>query len=316
MTNLIIGIDGGGTKTEYLLSDLDGHVLNTVLHAPTSLSASGLGQAAFNLREGIRLLLEEQKEPDIAIMVMAVAGLDTMRERDAATQVFGEILSSWAIHRLVLINDGIAALVNATEQTPAIVLIGGTGASCIGRNQAGQTYKVSGLDYLLADEGSGYDAGRLSIRAAVQSYDGRGLKTKLEQTVFEHFHVTTASALKNEVYSPQITKNEVASFAKDCIDLAKKGDQVAQAIIDYCLDQLVLNVVTVAHQLNFHQQVFDLVVTGSFVRRLANEFTPKLKARLPLAKLITSEKTPAYGSLQIAQKILAGEDIKQFEVFD
>ena len=315
MTEYLVAIDGGGTKTEYLLADLDGQVVKTITHGPTNITAGSLGQAAYNLREGMRLLLEGQSDYQIASLVMAVAGLDTPKDRQAATSVFREILDTDKIRQFLIVNDAVAALINGTSELPAVVLVAGTGASCLGKNARGQMVKVSGLDYLLADDGSGYDAGRLTLKAAVQSTDGRGQKTKLQELVFSHFGVENVFELKDEIYSPLISKEEVASFAADCLELARQGDSVARAIIDYCQGQLLLDVQAVAARLGFADEDFTLIPCGSFLLAMISEFRELLQTKLPHARLVHPDKTPVYGSLEIAKRLHAGENVNNFDIF-
>lgn len=313
MTSYLVAIDGGGTKTDYLLSDLNGQVIKQLSHSPTSLTTNGIGIAAFNLREGMRLLFEGIPTGEIAVLVIAVAGLDTREENDQAHTIFSEVLNTFPFGQLKLINDSMAALANGSQAKQAIILIGGTGSNCLGYNQS-QIKKVSGLDYVLTDEGSGYDAGRLALRAAVRSFDGRGPKSLLEGLVFDHFQVKKASQLKAKVYNPVLTKAEMASLAQECHQAMKAGDSVATAIINYCLDELLLNVQTVAQQLALADQAFDLVIAGSFITNLSDLFHQKLSLKLPQARLIVPEQLPVFGALKIAQQIHAGQDCRQYDL--
>ncbi|MBQ6436547.1 hypothetical protein IJJ27_03235 [bacterium] len=314
MNQYLVAIDGGGTKTEYLLTDLEGKTIKSVTHGPTNVTAGLLGQAAYNLREGMRVLLEDLEDYRLEAVVIATAGVDTAKDQASARQVFAELLPMENIGQLVVINDAMAAMVNAGDQRPAMVLIGGTGVSCVGQNQAGAWCKVSGLDYLLADEGSGYDAGRLALRAAVQSADGRGPKSKLEVAVLQHFEVEDIYALKDEIYSPLIGKEQIASLAIETLQLAREGDQVAHSIIDYCIKQQLLCVTTVCQELEFGESEFQLIPTGSFLLNLLPEFEAQLAVQVPQAKVVRLETTPVYGSLAIAQKILQGAQIEEFDL--
>ncbi|MBQ6449304.1 hypothetical protein IJJ08_00150 [bacterium] len=314
MTPRIIAIDGGGSKTDYLLADLEGHVVRTLTGGPTSVSANNLGQAGYNLREGIHQLLENETETTVKIATIAVAGLDTRKDMTSAEKVFGEVLSDWSLERLTLVNDSVAALVNGTTRRPALVLIAGTGTNCFGWTTTGRTHRVSGLDYLLSDEGSGYDAGRLAIKAAVRSFDGRSPQTSLQRVVFEHFEVETAGQLKDEIYSPQITKDEVAALAQSVIQQARGGDRTAQQILEYCLGQLIVNVQTVARKLQIESQEFGLVIAGNFLLALEPQFRHFLEQTHLHAYVINPGTQPVYGSLTIAQKLLAGAPIDDYQI--
>lgn len=314
MKQVLIGVDGGGSKTEYLLADLDGTVKKNLIGLPVSVTADSLGQAAYNLRDGLRQLLSDEKDVTIAVLTLAVAGLDTKRDLQDARLAFTDILHEWKIEHLTVVNDGVAVLASATKKRPAIVVVGGTGANCLGFGENGQTVRVSGLDYLLADEGSGYDAGRLAIKAVVRSLDGRGQSTQLEKTILEHFGVKSVGALKDVVYAPTLNKEEVASFAQLCVDAKNHGDQVAGGIITYCLNQLTLNVRAVAQKLDCEKREFYLVPAGGFLLALLDDFQQQLREAGLSWRLTKPTQSPAYGALKIAQQIQAGKEERHFQV--
>jgi N-acetylglucosamine kinase-like BadF-type ATPase len=307
----LIGIDGGGTKTEYLLSDLSGKILAQLTHAQTNLSVSGVGLAAFNLHEGIRQLLENHDHGEITVLVLALAGLDTNQDRNQVQEVLLQTFQTWPIKQLILVNDTMAALVNGTLAKQAVVLIGGTGSNCFGYNHHRQHCFVGGLGHLLTDEGSGYDAGRLTLKAVAMAEDGRTCPSMLKDKVFTHFGVTQVSQLKEKVYNPPLTKAEIAALAKPTVKAMHEGDQLACVIINYCLKQLLLSVETIVRRLKLNHE-FDLVVSGSFLLHLLPEFTQILQPALPQAKLIKITTRPVYGSLRIAQAILSGTSPQHF----
>lgn len=303
----LVGIDSGGTKNEVLVADLEGNILNRIANQNSGFSASDVGLSALSMRESLRIALESLPEKPIAVLVCGLAGLDTKDEARTSRPILEEVLSSWQIDQLVLLNDAALALANGTNSQNAIVLVGGTGSNCLGYNTQGQQAKAGGLNFALSDDGSGFDAGRLALKAAVKSLDGRGPKTVLEKMVFNFFHINTLAQLKNQVYHPLINKKEIAALAPLVIQAYGDGDSVATGIINYCLDRLVEHVVAVATKLHFHQQAFDLILTGSFLLNLVEEFNQVLVKQLPLAQIVSKDQAPVYGAIKIAQRIYAGE---------
>ncbi len=303
----LIGIDGGSSKNEILVTNSQGKVLRRSDNRSSGLSNNNLGLAAFSLRELLRIALEGLPELPIKVIVYGIAGLDTKEEERTSRPVFTEILSSWTINKFILLNDAVLALVNGTTAKNAIVLVGGTGSNCLGRNDQGHCAKSGGLNFALSDDGSGFDAGRLALKAAIKSLDGRGPHTSLQKSVFEALHAKNLSQLKNQIYNPLISKTEIASLAPLVVKAYHDGDPVATGIVDYCIQRLLEHVLAVARHLQLTDKPFDLVLAGSFLLNLIPEFTAQLEKTLPLAVIVSKDTAPVYGAIKIAQKIASGE---------
>ena len=309
----LVGIDSGGTKTEVLVTDLQGNVLKRTNRIKTSATSEDLGLTAFSIREDLRLSFEELEKAPIDVLVLGLAGLDTKEEVINAQKVLREVLQDWQIKNLLVFNDSVMALANGTTAANAIVLIGGTGSNCLGHNDKGQKAKSGGLNWALSDDGSGFDAGRLALRAAVKSADGRGLKSILEKEVFTALKVNSVNELKNLVYRPLINKREMAALAPIVTTSAEKGDAVARKIIDYCLNELTIHVLAVAKKLDLQDKVFDLVVAGAFALHLLPQLKEKLTHFLPKIKLVSADEAPVYGAIKIAQQFMAGQSIEKWQ---
>jgi N-acetylglucosamine kinase-like BadF-type ATPase len=238
MSEYVLAVDGGGTKTHVVCADLSGAVVGEGMSGPASLTALSPGAASYNVREAVRQSLASLPEgTPIKSLVMGLAGMDTPEEEAVARPIFTDVLASFQIGHIQLLNDTIIALENGTEAADALVLISGTGSNCYGRNSAGQTAKAGGMDYLLTDQGSGYAIGRAVLRFAVKSFDGRIGKTALEPLVCEHFRIKTIAELKNKVTTPPLTKTEVAELTQVCLRAFDQGDERAKSIFKYVVNE-------------------------------------------------------------------------------
>lgn len=303
MQKLFIGIDGGGTKTDVISTDEQLHEYGHGSSGPTNLTSTTVGAASFNLKEAVRQALENAPaEREIVAAVMGLAGMDTDREYEVALKTFMDILRPFGIENFTLVNDSMIALANGTDNPNAVILISGTGSICVGRNSLGKVTKTGGMDYLLTDQGAGYDIGRHVLREAVKSYDGRRPKTILEELVCTHFSISDIGHLKTEVYNPPLSKIEVAELSQLCSKAYETGDEAAKEIFEWIEDELVLNVKTVLRKLELEHSTTDVVFSGSVLKidhvqaavkkRLINEF--------PELSFVVPEKSPVYGALKMA----------------
>lgn len=299
----LLAVDGGGTKTKVLCADLDGNVVGEGLAGPTNLTATSVGAASFNLREGIRQATQGLAEGwTIKRMVMGLAGMDTSSEYNKAHKIFNEALGEYQIQEVKLINDIEIALESGTSKADAVALIAGTGSNCFGRNAEGKEVKVGGMDFLLTDQGSGYAIGRAVLRSAVKSYDGRIERSLLEQMVCEHFHLPSIGELKDAVYNPMLSKAEIAELTAVCVEAFNQGDAVARSILDHNIDELYMMVDTVMTKLDMASRQVDVVFVGgiSKVQYIADRLTEKVRSLCPGVTIITPDQEPVYGALKMA----------------
>lgn len=304
MKKVFIGIDGGGTKTDVICTDESQVVLGTGSSGPTNLTSTTVGAASFNLKEAVRQALENipQEDREVVSAAMGLAGLDTEREYEVAYKTFTDILKPFGITKFSLVNDSWVALANGTDNPNALILISGTGSICWGRNAAGATVKTGGMDYLLTDQGSGYDIGRHVLREAVKSYDGRRPKTKLEELVCKHFGIRSIEHLKTEVYSPVLSKIEVAELAQLCSVAYSEGDTAAKEIFEWSQKELLLLSRTVITRLGLEKVAADVVLAGAILGlpHVQDAVRAQLLSEFPQLTFIIPEKPPVYGALKMA----------------
>lgn len=299
----ILAVDGGGTKTKVVCCDQDGTVIGEGISGPTNLTATSVGAASFNLREGIRQATENLSTGwTVTRMVMGLAGMDTKQEHDNAIEVFSEVLGQYPISEFELVNDIVIALASGTDKPNAVALIAGTGSNCYGRNEHGQEKKVGGMDFLLTDQGSGYAIGRAVLRAAVKSFDGRAEHTLLEEVVQKHFQIASLEELKNKIYNPLISKPEVAALSPLCVQAFEQGDQTAKQILEYQTGELYNMISTVLLALKIDQVDVDIVFTGGVnqISFVAENLRQKLTALAPESNLVIPDKEPVYGAIRLA----------------
>jgi N-acetylglucosamine kinase-like BadF-type ATPase len=305
MTEYLIGVDGGGTKTDGLCADTAGHVLTRATTGPTSLTATTLGMASMNLVETFRQLTTELiGEIYFPKVVIGIAGLDTPDEKQRAEDVFREALSGYRIGSLTIVNDIQLVLAAGAKCDNCIALIAGTGSQCFGRTADSRTARTSGMDFLLADQGSGYEIGRMVLRAATCSYDGRTQRSLLEELTLKHFEVTEFDELKSKVYFPVLNKAQVAELAKVCVEAYQLHDPVAQEIMQQVTKDLIKMADAVIRRLQLTKETTDLLCSGSIARLpfIFEQIKTTLIARYPALNVTVLDQEPAYGAIQMAYK--------------
>lgn len=298
-----LAADGGGTKTQVWCADASGKVVGEGNSGPTNLTATSVGAASFNLREGIRQAVAGlPPQPHFECLCIGLAGLDVASEEATAHQVFQQAVAEYQIGELLLVNDAVIGLESQAERPDAVVLIAGTGSACWGRNAAGQTAKAGGLDYLLSDQGSGYWLGHQVLRAAVASYDGTGPTSLLQQLVCDKFHVPNAAELKTAVYNPALSKSEVAECALLCSDALDQNDEVAQQLFNQVTQDLCTMLQSVISRLGLDSTPTDVVLVGSITQLpvVHQPLVAWISEHFPQVSFPHQDHPPVFGALKLA----------------
>jgi N-acetylglucosamine kinase-like BadF-type ATPase len=158
-----LGIDGGGSKTAFLLVDEYYNEISHLHTGPSNHLSIGNDAAREAIARGISQLSER---PDIICAGFAGAG------RPESVNFYKEVLHSIVPEAQVIIeSDAFISSIGAIGIDPGILLIAGTGSIVIGRDKDRAMFRVGGWGPYFGDEGSGFWIGREAIRAALRSID-------------------------------------------------------------------------------------------------------------------------------------------------
>jgi len=304
----VLAIDGGGSKTTVWCSDLAGKVVGEFKCGPMSLAATTEKQAVANLHEAVEESTKTLgKHITFEQVVLGLAGVDTQQELEDAQELFRKALEEkYIIKEFTLVNDIFIALESGTSSLNAVCLISGTGSNCFGRCSMGETAKTGGMDYLLSDQGSGFDIGQQVLRAAVKSYDGRSKKTLLEKLLCEHFKIESIEDVKDKVYNPRLNKTQIAQISQLCFQARELHDTIANEIINKALDDLCEMVATVLRRLELSQADTDVVLVGGIATDpyMKQHLELRLKQHFRKLQFIVPEHPPVYGAMQLALRMV------------
>ncbi|NLP12074.1 hypothetical protein GX408_16870 [bacterium] len=226
---MVIGVDGGGTKTVGVLVDSEGHVLARAVTESSNFQVVGgdaLGRVISDLVN--QLLTNAGQRQPVVHLYAGLAGAG----RPADRQTIITVLESKKLAKKITVDtDAAAALAGAFAGGPGIIVISGTGAICFGKDRRGEFYRCGGWGYLLGDEGSGYYIGQQALIAALKDWDGRGVKTCLRSAIEQKYGIRSIDLLISSIYSGKIDRTEIASLAPLVFDKRAEGDEAAMNII-------------------------------------------------------------------------------------
>lgn len=263
MNELVIGIDGGGTRTRAILADGAGKTLGAGEAGTSNPLVHGVEAAQRELEHAIARAFENAKlsRHKVAAMCMGLGGAGRAREQQALVAWARETLAE----RVEVVNDGQIVLAAGTPENWGVAVIAGTGSLAWGRNRAGETARAGGWGYLMGDEGSAFDLARQALRAATQFADGRGDETQLLDAILEFWNLSAPQDLVARVYRSGLTHTDIAQLAPSVVQCAERGDGVAKRLVVEAAEALARGVAAVSHTLELSSAPFPLALTGGLI---------------------------------------------------
>ena len=224
----LMGIDGGGTKTHGVLTDIRGRILAQCFVGATNPNDVTLPVAVERLTELTEGLLREaglseECLPNTSMFFGIAGGINygpalesSLRERFPEAEA------------LTVRSDIHILLSGEIPEGDGACIICGTGSACFLR-RGDEVIRIGGWGYLLDSGGSGYDIGRDALEAALRHFDGRGEVTILSALLAEHLGGAVNTRI-TDIYREG--KPYIAACAPLVFHAARQGDPVAEAILN------------------------------------------------------------------------------------
>jgi N-acetylglucosamine kinase-like BadF-type ATPase len=198
-----LGIDGGGSKTAFVLEDESGKIIGRAETGPSNWLSAGKEEAGRNIAAGIQQL---NSVPDVVGCGFAGAG------RPEGIQFYKDSLSALLPKAQIFVDtDAFISYIGAIGLEPGILLIAGTGSIAIGRRADGSMIRVGGWGPIFGDEGSGFWIGREGIQAALRAYDA-GEEADFVSSVCEQLQLNSITDAASAWKSGALTVRSVASL--------------------------------------------------------------------------------------------------------
>lgn len=306
MPSIVVGVDGGATKTRVIVANAEGEELAT-LTGTASAVRPGEAQHSADVIErlvGEALAACDREDETPEAVCIGVAGVG----RDAEYSAFMAALSKRPLaEELVVLPDFFVALEDAFGDDAGIVLIAGTGSVAYGRGPAGKMARCGGWGPACGDEGSGAWIGRRALSVITGSADGREPETALLGVVLTHLEMESADELV--AWGSTATPGQLAQLANVVTTVAVTGDQRATSLCTLACEELVLHVRTLARHLFADERAAvpvalagGLFERGSYLRTIVET---RLRSAVPGTVLHAEEVVPARGAVRNALRLLA-----------
>lgn len=246
-----LGVDGGGTKTRFVLIDASGRVLAEAQLGTTDCTQVGVEGAVRVLEEGIAQVVTGAGI-DGAGIAHAFFGLPCHGEDSRVDRQLDAIPLTLLGHdRYLCGNDMVCGWAGSLACADGINIVAGTGSIGYGQCQ-GRSARVGGWGEVFSDEGSAYWIAMRGLNAYSRMSDGRLPKGPL-QAVFNR-----ALGLQRDLDlcaringTGGLPRGELAQLSQLVSEAAAQGDEVALAIFADAAEELAAIAVALHRQLQF-----------------------------------------------------------------
>ncbi len=219
----LLGIDGGGTKTEFLLTDLTGKEIKRVFLGGSNPVNTGIENTCAVLEKGFVQICEGFNLDEISVFA-GIAGVKAGENQ----KLINNFLSRFGFASFACGSDIELALEVALKGKNGTAVIMGTGIVAYARSGE-KLHRTAGRGYMIDKGGSGFHFGSDALNSAFEFIDGRGGSETILKLIEKRLEKALESSV-SEIYSGGPAY--VASFAPVVFEAFNLGDLTASEIID------------------------------------------------------------------------------------
>jgi glucosamine kinase len=302
---VVIGIDGGGTHTRVMVSDLEGNVLSYIERGSASIYKDE--QATQNVHEAITEVLQMagRTSEQVQALVAGIAGYDNPSDLDwitPLTDLPGFTCPKWHV------NDAVSAHSGALMTQPGIVVIAGTGSIIVGitedeqfiRNYDFHHYAMSAARFI------SYDAVYETLAGHTNETDKNLIRLMLEHWNVSSIDEFAAVAKRGFSEDRRERDKRFGEFAPFITAAAEYGSSVAVRVSNRAIDQMKVGIELIAS--SFVSNEISATFIGSvvnspyFYRALSEQLSST--GRNKRYTVVKPQFPPVVGSVLIAMKNL------------
>lgn len=299
MSAVIVGVDGGGSKTHAVALTLDGEVLGRGDGPGSSPHWIGVGGSIAIVDAAVR---EAIGSGEVRQANVYLSGLDLDSEVDVYARALER--AAWTSPTTVVANDLFALLRAGTQAADAVAVICGTGINAIGVRADGVTARFPALGPISGDWGGGSGLGEEALWHAARAEDRRGPETLLRDAVLQGMGVNSIATLIEQLHFGTRAVTELAVLAPAVFAAAREGDTVAGAVVDRQAAEVVAFARACLLRLDLLDADVPVVLGGGVIRggdeRLMRGITEGLAADAPRAQIVHVSAPPIVGAALLA----------------
>ena len=303
---IILAIDGGGSRTRCLAITRDARILGAGAGGASNHLLVDEKTVKASLDEAIDAALAQAglEASDVVWISAGLAGVDF--DGAGACEMNG-LFRELGFMNTIINGDMVIAHAGALNVQAGVLALAGTGSSILGIGTDGTRLKVGGWGPIYGDEGSAYRIAQNCLRAAARSFDGRGEKTALLDGITEALGLKDFTETVGRIYIERMESREIAALSRMAYEIAEKGDETAVEIFLQAGAELAESVAAALWRLELNDTATKISYQGSVLESCAlvrEKFAEALKKDFPQAEVVAPRFKPVIGAFLLGCRAL------------
>lgn len=298
----VVAVDGGGSKTDAVLLDLDGAVVARARGRGSSPQIDGLESSVRTVDAVIGEVTAGRAPAELAQVSLYMSGLDLPAEIEAYRGAIDGL--PWALEGIVVENDLHALLRAGADEPDAVAIVCGTGMNAIGVRADGAQVRFPALGGISGDWGGGSSLGGEVLWHSARAADGRGPSTRLHPMLLEAFGAATLDEIVEDLHFGRRSETTLASLAPIVFSAADDGDEVALGLVARQADEVLAYARACLSRLELFDRPVPVVIGGGVARARNPLLVGRVEAGLarmaPRASLRIVDAAPVLGAALLA----------------
>ncbi len=301
-----LGVDAGGTKTEFLLAD-ENRELGRVRSGSIKRLRRDADATEQNLSHALNELAHQTGVPmlSVARCCVGASGVRVPLVADWITNAFRPQVGG----EFLLVEDVDIALDAAFPGERGVLILAGTGSNVAGRGTDGKIVTAGGWGPALSDEGSGYFLGIEALRKGFRALDEQR-PTMLLETIQSYWNLASLGELVE--FANASPSPEFSALAPLVVACAMQGDEVAVEVVRHggnelaSLAAIVIERIRCADHATGHVfRMPPIALAGSILEKVPwvrRELEEALRDRYPDVESFAASVDPVEGALWRARQ--------------
>ncbi|MEU9449868.1 BadF/BadG/BcrA/BcrD ATPase family protein [Streptomyces sp. NPDC048277] len=301
MPDLVVGVDGGNSKTDLVLADTEGRLLSWVRGAGTRPHTEGMETTTERLARLGRDALAEAGLPGTTPVAVGAYFLANVDRRAQERLALRQLAALGVAERTLVRNDTLAVLRAGAPDGWGVAVVSGAGINAAAVHPDGRSARFLSLGDITGDWGGGLAVARAGLGAAVRAGDGRGPATRLRRELPARFGRDSVEAVALAVSAGEISVTALHGLAPVVFATAESGDAVARGIVERLGDEIVTMVTALLRRLRLLRTPTPVVLGGGTLQNdqllLRDHIGTRLAVGAPLALPRVLDVPPVAGAL-------------------
>jgi N-acetylglucosamine kinase-like BadF-type ATPase len=301
VSGLLVGVDGGNSKTQVLVAKRDGTIIGSAhVHGCADIYQAASPDAALELVSRAvddALANADANRDDVSAAAFSMAGADWPEDMEFLT---AELRSRGHRGSITVVNDAIGALWAGLPAGPGVVVACGTGAATGARGPLGEWHS----SFWQGPQGAN-DLAQQALHAAYRSSLGIEPPTSLVERLPVALEMRDLDAVLHARTARGVQRPRIDRLAAVVLDEAARGDVVARRIVRAHGRELAEYALAAARKVGIElQEPFAVVLTGGVFRHegreLRNAVVSRVRRSAPNVIVGKRAHPPVVGALRLA----------------